>query len=387
MSSTFPVSCPSCGLSGQVSSERAGTEANCTRCKTRFVLQPTLAFVEPESSSQTSPQLYCPVCGHEALDPAGNDLGMSSCGRCEGDWIPPDSAARLIEGHLGLDRKMLPELESFTRADPIGCPSCDSPLTLLKLKGVSVDWCRSCDGLWLDSGELHRLSSGTWGRPRAEPKPMDRLPETAQMALQSLNELRRCRVQQSTTGSLSTVLLGWDHANWYDVRSGMGTVAIIAEERRGWIDDLIRNFTTHQARKLYLLDKYSKNILLEMSRSWFIFTSSLEIRLGQGGPKIGHVQRSLNPIFKEYEIRGVDGQPFARINAPVWRFWTFFIRDVDGGPPIGSIRKKWTGWRKEMYTRADNFDIDFGERSWTLEQRCTLLAAAIAIDLDRFEQR
>lgn len=37
------------------------------------------------------------------------------------------------------------------------CPKCGEELGTLRLRGVSVDNCASCGGLWLDAGELDEL--------------------------------------------------------------------------------------------------------------------------------------------------------------------------------------------------------------------------------------
>jgi Zn-finger nucleic acid-binding protein len=38
------------------------------------------------------------------------------------------------------------------------CPKCDSALLILKLKGVEVDYCETCRGIWLDAGELEQFA-------------------------------------------------------------------------------------------------------------------------------------------------------------------------------------------------------------------------------------
>ncbi len=43
------------------------------------------------------------------------------------------------------------------------CPKCDVALILLEFKGVEVDYCPSCEGLWLDHGEIERLLERTGG--------------------------------------------------------------------------------------------------------------------------------------------------------------------------------------------------------------------------------
>jgi hypothetical protein len=37
------------------------------------------------------------------------------------------------------------------------CPVCKEPLVVLELEQVEVDYCTSCDGVWLDAGELELL--------------------------------------------------------------------------------------------------------------------------------------------------------------------------------------------------------------------------------------
>ena len=37
------------------------------------------------------------------------------------------------------------------------CPVCKDPMIILELHGVEIDYCPSCSGIWLDSGELELL--------------------------------------------------------------------------------------------------------------------------------------------------------------------------------------------------------------------------------------
>lgn len=39
------------------------------------------------------------------------------------------------------------------------CPSCTSPMSEVSRRGVYVDVCPSCRGVWLDGGELEKLLS------------------------------------------------------------------------------------------------------------------------------------------------------------------------------------------------------------------------------------
>lgn len=41
------------------------------------------------------------------------------------------------------------------------CPSCSNPMLVLELEEVETDYCTSCKGIWLDSGELESLLDDT----------------------------------------------------------------------------------------------------------------------------------------------------------------------------------------------------------------------------------
>lgn len=42
------------------------------------------------------------------------------------------------------------------------CPNCNSNLTEVRRDDVMIDICKSCKGVWLDSGELERLLSSSY---------------------------------------------------------------------------------------------------------------------------------------------------------------------------------------------------------------------------------
>ena len=41
------------------------------------------------------------------------------------------------------------------------CPACSNPLIVLELNEIEIDYCTSCEGIWLDSGELELLLEGS----------------------------------------------------------------------------------------------------------------------------------------------------------------------------------------------------------------------------------
>lgn len=43
-------------------------------------------------------------------------------------------------------------------ASVVHCPKCDGALVELTYDGVQIDRCNKCKGVWLDAGELERLT-------------------------------------------------------------------------------------------------------------------------------------------------------------------------------------------------------------------------------------
>ncbi len=41
----------------------------------------------------------------------------------------------------------------------ISCPKCDGMLAEITHEGVQIDRCQKCNGVWLEAGELERLTS------------------------------------------------------------------------------------------------------------------------------------------------------------------------------------------------------------------------------------
>lgn len=51
------------------------------------------------------------------------------------------------------------------------CPRCGSMLKLADEQSVEVDYCPSCEGVWLDAGELEQLMTGNYtAKQKQSPK-------------------------------------------------------------------------------------------------------------------------------------------------------------------------------------------------------------------------
>ena len=43
----------------------------------------------------------------------------------------------------------------------MNCPACKNPMIILELNQVEIDYCNSCKGIWLDSGERELIFSNS----------------------------------------------------------------------------------------------------------------------------------------------------------------------------------------------------------------------------------
>ena len=96
--------------------------------------------------------LTCPGCAHEMHVEILSKVEVDRCARCDGMWFDVGEVARA----------------ALCDVPPIGlqgpsarkCPLCRTPLTVGRIDEVEVDHCETCQGTYLDAGELGRLRQG-----------------------------------------------------------------------------------------------------------------------------------------------------------------------------------------------------------------------------------
>ncbi|HEY1098539.1 MAG TPA: zf-TFIIB domain-containing protein, partial [Myxococcota bacterium] len=120
------------------------------------------------TTDDTPARLPCPACHKRGVDTAlspGGALDGHGCGRCGGLLVPPSGSERLLYDELALDRATLLEIAHSFGGKRFACPSCRSHVRALMVRGVNVDLCFHCGSLWLDHGEIERLSSDRYPSP------------------------------------------------------------------------------------------------------------------------------------------------------------------------------------------------------------------------------
>lgn len=113
----------------------------------------------------------------------------------------------------------------------------------------------------------------------------------------------------------------------------------------------------------------------------FIFS---RVHVSDEERSLGKVQQRFSLLHRKYELQPDSGGRVLTISGPLFKPWTFYIKN--GNQQVGIITKKWSGFLKEAFTRADSFAVRFENPELTVAERKLILGAAIAIDIDYFEQ-
>lgn len=167
-----------------------------------------MAFEAPATSWTVE---RCPRCRGGLVPFSVTELSELRCAVCQGAWLDSPAVAALGE-ELGMRARTF--IARMRTAFPplwgaLLCVRCGLRMSRIKLRNVEVDACRNCGGMWLDSGELGRVSRGKWGEPSAgeiRRKALGRIPQSALVPPPSpVHELMRIAMErvEDAAGSLA----------------------------------------------------------------------------------------------------------------------------------------------------------------------------------------
>jgi Zn-finger nucleic acid-binding protein len=106
--------------------------------------------------------MKCPRCG-TVLD-ARTHAGITAaiCPQCGGGWLSTadlERAIRAVASEQGVVLRTLALLEGASHPTTLTCPQCAATLLeQLTLRGVEVERCSACRGVFLDPGEGRALA-------------------------------------------------------------------------------------------------------------------------------------------------------------------------------------------------------------------------------------
>jgi Zn-finger nucleic acid-binding protein len=115
--------------------------------------------------------LNCPKCVGKLEEKIIENLKVDVCWVCEGIWFDKGELEKVLRSdskdfdNIDLDRDFLDGNESIGVADELNlrtgpCPRCSKPMEQRAYENnnkVMIDVCPDGCGIWLDSGEIHKL--------------------------------------------------------------------------------------------------------------------------------------------------------------------------------------------------------------------------------------
>jgi Zn-finger nucleic acid-binding protein len=108
--------------------------------------------------------MSCPKCGAAMSAYLGDASAI--CLSCGGTWIPAAAHVSRLGQLTGRDvaDELAIVLATGARVTSLRCPGCTSEaLHAVTLRGIEIESCRACHGVFLDCGEVERLKRS---RPR-----------------------------------------------------------------------------------------------------------------------------------------------------------------------------------------------------------------------------
>ncbi|KAL0124344.1 hypothetical protein PUN28_006285 [Cardiocondyla obscurior] len=184
---------------------------------------------------------------------------------------------------------------------------------------------------------------------------------------------------------------GWESKNKYAITDKNGELVFYMAEESGICWRLCTG--NYRQCEFFVFDKNLQETL-RMVRPYRCdgcccpcYLQVLEVY--SGNILLGSVTQEWSLCRPKFYIRDASGQPVLIIKGPLFTFCinvTFKVESLDEKHRVGTIRKQWSGFTREMFTVADTFGVHF-PRDLDVKIKAVLLGAAILIDFMYFERQ
>ena len=153
----------------------------------------------------------CPICNVGLNIRMVEEVEIDECPKCHGVYLDHGEIKK-ITNNSKLHRYFMGSLGN-SPISPLLCPGCGGSMRLQYIQETEVDTCANCKGIWLDPGELHRISGIIAsdipeGAPEGyNPKPMTLEEEARKMEL----ERKRSKSGGSSDGLMGKLISVFRH--------------------------------------------------------------------------------------------------------------------------------------------------------------------------------
>jgi Zn-finger nucleic acid-binding protein len=105
--------------------------------------------------------MYCPIDGTTLTATSFGSKHLHRCNRCFGCFVAADTFAEVrAASAMQLHSRHRAEHVEVLRSDgkTLDCPCHKQGMQTIFFKGVEIEVCPTCRGIWLDQGELQKIS-------------------------------------------------------------------------------------------------------------------------------------------------------------------------------------------------------------------------------------
>ena len=179
----------------------------------------------------------------------------------------------------------------------------------------------------------------------------------------------------------SEAFFGIEHANKYSISDSTGQEILFAHEEKG---SFLKRFFMQNTRP-FVINVFNREqkLLFKVNRPFrFIWQECSAVT--ELGETLGSIRMRWAFFSKKYDITDSTDQVIFTIQSPMLKPWTYFIYKMD--KQVGLITKKWTGFKKELFTTADNFGLQLDTNA-SDKEKSLLLSAVFLIDFMYFEKK
>ncbi len=106
----------------------------------------------------------CPVCKVPLTNMSYDGVSFAECPQCAGIWLHRDGLKQLkaqnVEHLNQIDVMNVPQKVAVSQPAIMDCPECGYAMERFRYmidSPVMLDCCNTCDGLWIDDGELTQM--------------------------------------------------------------------------------------------------------------------------------------------------------------------------------------------------------------------------------------
>jgi Zn-finger nucleic acid-binding protein len=108
-----------------------------------------------------SKSIDCPKCFEKThrreVEIFGPNIYVDICSKCEGIWLDKGELGKLLKDKKLTDY-LTKDIGTQSKSELV-CPRCGGLMDIESADEVEVDVCLSCNGVWLDKGELKELKA------------------------------------------------------------------------------------------------------------------------------------------------------------------------------------------------------------------------------------